>query len=67
MVASLRHPLGWLVWIAIAVIYAPLIPAAGMLIAPAFSLAGWQALLSDPQLPQALIATLVSTDRKSVV
>lgn len=61
MVASLRHPLGWLVWIAIAVIYAPLIPAAGMLMAPALSLAGWQALLSDPQLPQALIATLVST------
>jgi len=61
MVASLRHPLGWLVWIAVAVIYAPLIPAAPMLMSPAFSLGGWQALLSDPQLPQAFIATLVST------
>lgn len=61
MVASLRHPLGWLVWLAIAAIYAPLFPAAVMLISPAFSVAGWQSLLSDPQLPQALVATLVST------
>ena len=42
-------------------IYLPLLPAAGMLITPAFSLAHWQTLLSDTQLPQAMIATLIST------
>ena len=61
MAASLRHPLGWLVWLAMAAIYAPLFPATAMLLSPAFSAAGWQSLFRDPQLPQALIATLVST------
>lgn len=61
MVASLRHPLGWLVWLAIVAIYAPLFPATVMLLEPALSVAGWQSLFSDPQLPQALLATLVST------
>ncbi|MGQ7114274.1 hypothetical protein ACUOFC_50455, partial [Escherichia sp. TWPC-MK] len=45
----------------VAVIYAPLIPAALTLISPALSLTHWQALFADPQLPQALLATLVST------
>ncbi len=40
---------------------APLIPAALTLISPALSLTHWQALFADPQLPQALLATLVST------
>lgn len=61
MAASLRHPLGWLVWLAMVAIYAPLFPATVMLLEPAFSIAGWQSLLRDPQLSQALIATLVST------
>lgn len=50
-----------LLWAMIAVIYAPLIPAALTLISPALSLTHWQALFADPQLPQALLATLVST------
>ena len=45
----------------VAVIYAPLIPAALTLISPALSLTHWQTLFADPQLPQALLATLVST------
>lgn len=61
MAASLRHPLSWLVWLAMAVIYMPLLPAAAILFAPAFSLNNWQLLLNDPQLPQATVATLVST------
>ncbi|EPY8402700.1 thiamine ABC transporter permease [Enterobacter ludwigii] len=61
MAASLRHPLSWLVWLAMAVIYLPLLPTAAILFAPAFSLNNWQLLLNDPQLPQATIATLVST------
>lgn len=61
MAASLRHPLSWLVWLAMAVIYLPLLPAAAILFAPAFSLNNWQLLLNDPQLPQATVATLVST------
>lgn len=50
-----------LLWAMVAVIYAPLIPAALTLISPALSLTHWQALFADPQLPQALLATLVST------
>lgn len=61
MAASLRHPLSWLVWLAMAVIYLPLLPAAAILFAPAFSLNNWQLLFNDPQLPQATVATLVST------
>lgn len=61
MAASLRHPLSGLVWLAMAVIYLPLLPAGAMLLAPAFSVTNWQRLLNDPQLPQATIATLVST------
>ncbi|GHL03470.1 hypothetical protein ECZU21_24830 [Escherichia coli] len=50
-----------MLWAMVAVIYAPLIPAALTLISPALSLTHWQALFADPQLPQALLATLVST------
>ncbi|GHL72891.1 hypothetical protein ECZU34_06390 [Escherichia coli] len=50
-----------MLWAMMAVIYAPLIPAALTLISPALSLTHWQALFADPQLPQALMATLVST------
>lgn len=61
MAASLLHPLNGLVWLAMAVIYLPILPAGAMLLAPAFSLTNWQRLLNDPQLPQAAVATLVST------
>ena len=60
MAAPLRHALSALVWLAMAVIYLPMLPAAGLLLAPAFSPDDWQSLMSDPQLPQALAATLVS-------
>ncbi|HDR2653483.1 TPA: thiamine ABC transporter permease [Enterobacter asburiae] len=61
MAASLRHPLSGLVWLAMAVIYLPILPAGVMLFAPALSATNWQRLLNDPQLPQATVATLVST------
>lgn len=61
MATPLRYALILLLWAMVAVIYAPLIPAALTLISPALSLAHWQALFDDPQLPQALLATLVST------
>ncbi len=61
MATPLRYALFFLLWAMIAVIYAPLIPAALTLISPALSLTHWQALIADPQLPQALLATLVST------
>ena len=35
MAASLRHPLSWLVWLAMAVIYLPLLPTAAILFATA--------------------------------
>lgn len=60
MASPLRHPLSGLIWLLMAAIYLPLLPAGAMLVAPAFSAASWQALLSDPQLPRALIATLTS-------
>ena len=58
MATPLRYALIFLLWAMIAVIYAPLIPAALTLISPALSLTHWQALFADPQLPQALLATL---------
>jgi len=61
MVASLRHPLSGLAWLLMAAVYLPLLPAVALLVPPVFSLENWQALAADPQLPQALIATLVST------
>ncbi|HAL0158105.1 TPA: ABC transporter permease subunit [Escherichia coli] len=61
MATPLRYALIFLLWAMMAVIYAPLIPAALTLISPALSLTHWQALFADPQLPQALLATLVST------
>lgn len=44
-----------------AAIYLPLFPAAGELVGAARSPAHWRALFADPQLGQALAATLVST------
>lgn len=61
MVAPLRHALTGLLWAAMGLIYLPLLPAAVTLFAPAFSLLNWQRLFSDPQLPQATLATLIST------
>lgn len=50
MASPLRNPLSGLVWAAMAVIYLPLLPASGMLLAPAFSLSNWATLFADPQL-----------------
>ena len=61
MAASLRHPLSGLAWLLMAAVYLPLLPAFGLLLPPIFSLENWRALAADPQIPQALTATLVST------
>ncbi len=61
MAAPLRYALILLCWGMMLVIYLPLLPAAGILLAPALSLTHWQSLLFDPQLPQAVAATLIST------
>ena len=61
MAAPLRYALTALLWAAMGVIYLPIIPAAAQLIPPVFSVTDWHALLSDPQLPQALLATVVSS------
>ncbi|HCA9668861.1 TPA: thiamine ABC transporter permease, partial [Klebsiella variicola subsp. variicola] len=61
MAAPLRYPLILLAWGTMAAIYLPLLPAAGGLVWPALSPAHWRALFADPQLDQALAATLVST------
>ncbi|MBB1199545.1 ABC transporter permease subunit [Enterobacteriaceae bacterium 89] len=61
MAAPLRYALTALLWAAMGVIYLPLLPAAMQLLPPVFAWANWQALLADTQLPQALLATLVST------
>ncbi len=60
MAAPLRYPLILLAWGAMAAIYLPLLPAAGELVGAARSPANWRALFADPQLSQALAATLVS-------
>ncbi len=61
MAAPLRYPLILLAWGAMAAIYLPLLPAAGELVGAARSPAHWRALFADPQLGEALAATLVST------
>ncbi|EMT6784167.1 ABC transporter permease subunit [Klebsiella variicola] len=61
MAAPLRYPLILLAWGTMAAIYLPLLPAAGELVGAARSPAHWRALFADPQLGQALAATLVST------
>ena len=61
MASPLRNPLSGLAWLAVAVIYIPLLPAGVTILAPAFSAENWRSLLSDPQLPQAFAATLSST------
>lgn len=61
MAAPLRYALTGLLWVAMGLIYLPLLPAAVQLLPPALTVANWQALFADPQLPQAVLATLVST------
>lgn len=61
MAAALRYALITLCWGMMLIIYLPLLPAAGVLLTPAFSLFHWQQLFSDPQLSQALLATLISS------
>ncbi|MEB6378799.1 ABC transporter permease subunit [Leclercia adecarboxylata] len=61
MAASLRQPLSWLAWLLVMAVYLPLLPAFALLLPPIFSAESWRALAADTQLPQALIATLVST------
>ncbi|HCM3835292.1 TPA: ABC transporter permease subunit, partial [Klebsiella quasipneumoniae] len=61
MAAPLRYPLILLAWGTMAAIYLPLFPAAAGLMWPALSPVHWRALFADPQLGQALAATLVST------
>ncbi|WHP33230.1 thiamine ABC transporter permease [Trabulsiella odontotermitis] len=61
MATPLRYALTLLVVGAIVVIYAPLLPALRLMTEPALSLRHWQVLFADPQLWQALAATLVST------
>lgn len=60
MATPLRFTLIFLAWLCMAIVYAPLLPASAELIAPSLSLTRWQALFADPQLPQALLATVVS-------
>lgn len=66
MATPLRYVLIFLLWGVMAAIYAPLILAVFTLATPAMSLTNWQALFADPQLPQALLATLVSTSIAAV-
>lgn len=61
MAAPLRYALTLLVWGIMALVYLPVLPAFALMAAPAFRLACWQALFADPQLGQALTATLIST------
>ena len=60
MATPLRYTLILLLWAIMAGVYLPLAPAAFSLITPALNTRHWLALFSDPQLPQALLATLVS-------
>lgn len=60
MATPLRYALILLIWGVMAVIYLPLVPATIALFTPALSITHWLALFADPQLPQALMATLVS-------
>ncbi|HFZ8995991.1 TPA: thiamine ABC transporter permease [Citrobacter freundii] len=66
MAMPLRYAVSLLVWGIMAVIYLPLLPALISLIAPALNSGNWQMLFSDPQLPQALTATLVSVTLAAV-
>ncbi len=66
MATPLRYALIFLLWAVMAAIYAPLILAVFTLATPAMSLTNWLALFADPQLPQALLATLVSTSIAAV-
>ena len=61
MAAPLRYALTALCWGLMLFIYLPLLPATELLLSPAMSVAHWRQLFNDPQLPQAIISTLVST------
>lgn len=61
MATPLRYALIALTWGAIALIYLPLLPAVALMAIPAIDAEAWRALLNDPQLLQALAATLLST------
>lgn len=60
MATPLRYALILLLWGIMAAVYLPLVPATFSLAGPALSATHWLALFDDPQLPQALLATLVS-------
>lgn len=61
MAAALRYALILLAWGSMVLIYLPVLPGIALMIAPALQLTNWQTLFADPQLWQALAATLVST------
>ncbi|EMH4161341.1 ABC transporter permease subunit [Pluralibacter gergoviae] len=61
MAAPLRLALGALVWLAVGIIYLPLLPAGYGLLTPALSPAAWRSLFDESQLPQALLASVVSS------
>ncbi|WP_434668645.1 ABC transporter permease subunit [Klebsiella sp. B345] len=61
MVAALRYALILLAWGSMVLIYLPVLPGIALMIAPALQLTNWQALFADPQLWQALAATVVSS------
>lgn len=61
MATPLRYALSLLCLGAMLAIYLPLLPALWVMLSPAFSLQNWDVLFSDPQLPQAIAASLVST------
>lgn len=67
MATPLRYALILLIWGIMAAIYSPLVPAAFDLITPALTSLNWLALFADPQLPQALLATLVSVTLAATV
>lgn len=60
MATPLRYTLSALCCAAMLIIYLPLFPAAGFL-RPAFTPENWRMLADDPQLSQALSATLISS------
>lgn len=60
MATPLRYALILLLWGIMTAVYLPLVPATLSLLAPALRTTHWLALFDDPQLPQALLATLVS-------
>lgn len=60
MATPLRYALILLLWGIMTAVYLPLVPATFSLLAPALRTTHWLALFDDPQLSQALLATVVS-------